>query len=115
MVQMRALQDRCVANEGVDQRFYKCQEIKNKEKDHFKEAVCTLNTKLTAKLALLEKETRSREELEKMTTNLTMKLAVLKELMEKAKADAVVKFRISQPFYDECNIYYCDSFDDCLK
>ena len=30
---MRALQDKCVSNEGVIRRFCECQEIENKEKD----------------------------------------------------------------------------------
>ena len=68
-----------MANEGVIQRFCKCQEIENKEKDQYKEVTRTLNTKLTAKLALLEKETRRRKELKKMTTNLATELATLRE------------------------------------
>ena len=35
--------------------------------------------------------------------------------MDKAKADTVVAFRILQPFFDECGIYYGDGFEDCLK
>ena len=58
--------------------------------------------KLTTKLALLEKETRRREELEKMTTNLTTELATLREQIEKAKVDAVAAFHTSQPYFDEC-------------
>lgn len=33
LVRMRALQDKCVVNEGEICRFCKCQEIKNKERD----------------------------------------------------------------------------------
>lgn len=51
LVWMRALQDRCVANEGVLYQFWKRKEIENKERDQHKEDVCTLNTELTAKLA----------------------------------------------------------------
>lgn len=58
-----------------------------------------------AKLALLEKETRRHKELEKMNTNMTTKLAALREEMEKAKADAVVVFRTSQTYLDECGGY----------
>ena len=70
---------------------------------------------LMAKLALLEKETRSCEELEKMTTNLTIELAALREQIKKAKVDVVAAFRTSQPYFDECGIYYGNGFDDCLK
>ena len=47
------------------------------------------------KLALLKKETRRREKLEKVNTNLMMELAAFGEQMEKAKADAVAGFRTS--------------------
>ena len=49
-----------------------------------------------------------------MNANLTTKLATFCEQMNKAKADAVVAFRISQPFYDECGVFYGDGFDDYL-
>lgn len=39
----------------------------------------------------------------------------LREQTEKAKADAIVEFRASQPFIDSCAIYYGDGFKDCLK
>lgn len=96
---MRALQDNCVANEGVIRQFRKCQEIENKEKDQYKEAICTFNTKLTTKLTQSEKETCYHEELEKATTNLMTKLVALCEQMDKAKADTVLAFQISQPFF----------------
>ena len=112
---MRTFQDRCVANEGVIRRYCKRKEIENKERDQYKEAVRTLNTELTAKLTLLKKETRRHEEVEKMNTNLTMELAALCKQMDKAKADAVAAFQISQPFFDECNVFYGEGFDDCLK
>lgn len=48
---MRALQDRCVANEEVIRWFRKSREIENKEKDHSKEAFYTFNTELMTKLA----------------------------------------------------------------
>ena len=47
------------------------------------------------KLALLEKETCRREELEKANTNLMMELAAFGEQKEKAKADAVAGFQTS--------------------
>ena len=40
-----------MANKGVIRRFRKRQEIKNKERDLYKEAVRTLNMELTEKLA----------------------------------------------------------------
>lgn len=35
--------------------------------------------------------------------------------MEKAKANIVAKFCISQPFYNEYDVYYYDDFDDYLN
>ena len=46
LVRMRALQDRCIANEGVIRQYRKRQEIENKERDQYKEAVCILNEEL---------------------------------------------------------------------
>ena len=43
LMHMNALQDRCVASEGVIRRFHKCQEIENKEQAQYSEVVCTLN------------------------------------------------------------------------
>ena len=89
---MRTFQDRCVANKGVIRRYCKSQEIENKERDQYKEAARTLNMELTAKLTLLKEETRRHEEVEKMNTNLTTKLAALCKQMDKAKANIVVAF-----------------------
>lgn len=67
------------------------------------------------KLALLEKETCLREELEKANSNLTMELVALCEQMEKAKVDALAGFQTSYSYYDECGGYYGDGIDDFLK
>ena len=32
-----------------------------------------------------------------------------------ARADAIAKFKASQPFIDSCAVYYGDGFEDCLK
>lgn len=76
---MRAIKDKCEANEGVICWIRKRQEIKNKKRDQYKEAVHTLNMKLTNKLKELKEETRHREEAKKAKTNLTMELATLRE------------------------------------
>ena len=68
-----------------------------------------------AETKVLAEETRRLEEAEKAKTNLATELAALCEQMEKARADAVAKFCISQPFFDACGIYYGDGFKDCLK
>lgn len=112
---MKALQDRCVANEGVIWRFHKRQEIENKERNQYKDVVCTLNQELTTKLALLAEETHPREEVEKAKTNLMTELAALREQMDKAKVNAVAEFCVSQPFFDVCGVFYGDGFGDCLN
>lgn len=35
--------------------------------------------------------------------------------MERAKANALVEFWTSQPYFDVCGVYYGDRFDGCLK
>ena len=95
MVRIKALQDRCIAKEGVIRRYRKYQDYKTKERNQYEEVVRTLNTELIVKLTLLEKETRRREELEKANTKLMMELATFGKQMEKAKADAIAGFRTS--------------------
>ena len=51
-----------------------------------KEAAHILNVEPTAKVALLEQETRHHEELAKANTNLMTELAALHEQMERDKA-----------------------------
>lgn len=109
------IKDQCVANEGVICRFCKCQEIENIKRDQYKEAVRTLNKELTNTQAKLKEESHLREEVEKAKTNLTMQLAALHEQKDKAKVDTVEEFRVFQPFYDTCDTYYNDRFNDCLK
>ena len=53
---MKALQDRCVAREGVICRLRKRQDIQNNEMDQYKEAVCTLNKELMAVTEKLKQE-----------------------------------------------------------
>ena len=55
--------------------------------------------------ATLKEESRLREEAEKAKTNLTTELAALHELMDKAKADAMAEFWVSQPFFYVCGTY----------
>ena len=64
---------------------------------------------------VLAEETCQGEEAEKAKTNLALELAVLHDQMVKAKVNAVVEFQVSQPFFDTCDIYYGDGFDNCLK
>ena len=44
-----------------------------------------------------------------------MELAALCEQMDKAKVDAMAKFKVSQPFFNIGGVYYDDRFEDCLN
>ena len=112
---MRALQDRCVANKGFIHRFHKYHEIEKKERAQYLEAVHTFNKELTAKSTTLVEETHRLEEVEKVKTNLATELVALCEQVERARANTVVEFQISQPFFNACGIYYGEGFEDCLK
>nr|POE94206.1 hypothetical protein CFP56_17534 [Quercus suber] len=100
---------------GVFHRLHKHQEIEKKERAQYSEAVHTLNKELTAKTAALAEETCQREEAKMVKTYLATELASLREQMEKAKADAMAEFRVSQPFFDSCGVYFGVEFNDCLK
>lgn len=68
-----------------------------------------------AKFAALAKETHLRKEAVKAKVNLMVELAALCNQMDKAKANVVPEFRVSQPFFDACGVYCRDGFDYCLK
>ena len=54
---MKALQDRCVAKEGVINHLRKCNETLTNEQDQYKEALCTFSKEMTALNKKLEEET----------------------------------------------------------
>ena len=64
---------------------------------------------------MLKEETCRREEEEKVKTNLMTELAAFREQMDKAKADTVAAFRVSQPIFDKYGTFYGNRFDDLLK
>ena len=92
---MKTLKDRCVASQGVIWRFRKRLEIENKKRAQYLEVVCSLNQELTTKTKALAEETHQLKEAENAKTNLATELVALREQLEKARADAVAKFRIS--------------------
>nr|POE81231.1 hypothetical protein CFP56_47455 [Quercus suber] len=100
---------------GVSGLYDLSREIENKERKQYIEVVYTLNKKLTTMLAKLKEESCLKEEAKKAKTNLMMELTILYEQIDKAKADTMAKFRVSQPFFDACGVYYGDEFNDCLK
>ena len=63
----------------------------------------------------MKEENCLKEEAETAKANLTTELTAFREKTNKAKADAVAEFPVSQPFFDMCDTYYGDGFDECLK
>ena len=70
---------------------------------------------MTVTFAKVKEENCLKEEAETAKANLTIELTAFREKTNKAKADAVAEFPVSQPFFDMCGAYYGDGFDECLK
>lgn len=100
LVRMKALQDRCITNEGVICWYFKHQEIENKERDQYKEAIRILYEKLMATITKLKVESYLREVAEKVKADLVIELTTLRGQVDKAKVDAIAEFRVSQPFFN---------------
>nr|XP_023909184.1 uncharacterized protein LOC112020852 isoform X2 [Quercus suber] len=108
LVRVKALQDRCVAKEGVVTRVNSHNATMRNQQAQYKEAVRTLNVELKDVRAELEEAKRQRLEIEE-------KLTVLHGQLETVGAEAVEKFKASDAFIDSCGSYYGTGFDDCLK
>ena len=104
---VKALQDRCVAKEGVVTRVRKHNTNLLNQQAQYKEAVRILNKELQeVKEKLTEASTRN-DKLQEEVTGLSEKL-------QTAEADAIKDFKASQSFIDSCAGYYGTGFDDCL-
>ena len=103
-----ALQDRCIAKEGVVARVRRHNTHLMEEQGQYKEAVRTLNKELKE---VREKLVESGRQNEKLKGEMT----VLEQRLQTAGADAVRDFQASQLFIDSCAGYYGTGFDDCLK
>ena len=108
LVHVKALQDRCVAKEGVVTQVQKHNTNLMNEQRQYKDAVRMLNNKLKEVRRKLEEADRQKEKLQQEVTDLG-------KGVETAGADAVRKFKASQSFIDSCAEYYGTGFDDCLK
>ncbi|XP_065634362.1 uncharacterized protein LOC136069584 [Quercus suber] len=108
LVRVKALQDRCVAKEGVVTRVNKHNANMRNQQAQYKEAVRILNVELKDVKTELEEAKRQRLEIEG-------KLTALYDQLETVGADAVEKFKASDAFIDSCGSYYGTGFDDCLK
>ena len=103
-----ALEDRCIAKEGVVTRVRKHNAHLMNEQGQYKDAVHTLNKEL--------KEVREKlVEADRQSDKLKGEVTVLEQRLQTAGVDAVHDFKASQSFIDSCAGYYGTGFDDCLK
>ena len=107
-MRVKALQDRCVAKEGVVTRVRKHNTHLMDQQAQYKESLRDLDRELKMKVEKLGEAERQNETLQEEVT-------ALREKLETAEADAVQKFKASQSFIDSCADYYGTGFDDCLK
>ncbi|XP_030967446.1 uncharacterized protein LOC115992821 [Quercus lobata] len=108
LVRVKALQDRCVAKEGVVSRVRRHNANLMDQQAQYKEAVRLLNSELKdvkEKLGEAEGQQKKLEE----------EVSSLRAQVETAGTDAVQKFKTTQSFIDSCADYYGTGFDDCLR
>ena len=104
-MRVMALQDRCVAREGVVTRVRKHNANLMNEQGQYKEAVRTLNQEL--------KEVREKlEEVDRQNDKLREEVTALGQRVQTAEADTVRDFKVTQSFIDFCAGYYGTGFDD---
>ena len=103
-----ALQDRCIAKEGVVTRVRKHNAHLMNEQGQYKDTVYTLNKEL--------KEVREKlVEADRQSDKLKEEVTALEQRLQTAGVDAVRDFKASQSFIDSYAGYYGTGFDDCLK
>ena len=105
-MRIKALQDRCVAKEGVVTRVRKHNTNLMNEQRQYKDAVRTLNKKLKEVREKLVEADRQNDKLKEKD---------LGQRVQTAGADAIRDFKATQLFIDSCVEYYGTGFDDCLK
>ena len=88
LVCVKALQDHCVAKEGVVGRVRKHNANLMNEQGQYKEAVCMLNKELKEVKGKLEEAERQKQKLQEEVT-------ALREKVETARTGAVQKFKAS--------------------
>ena len=105
---MTALQDRCIAKEGVVTRVRKHNAHLMNKQGQYKDAVRTLNQELKEVREKLGEAGRQNDKLKEEVT-------ALGQRVQTVRADAVRDFKASQSFIDSCAGYYGTGFNDCLK
>ena len=104
----KALQDHCVAKEGVVTRVRKHNTNLMNEQGQYKDAIRTLNQELKDVREKLTEANRQNEKLQVEVTDLGQRV-------QTAGADVVRDLKATQSFIDSCAEYYGTRFDDCLK
>ena len=107
-MRITALQDRCVAKEGVVTQVQKHNTNLMNEQAQYKDVVRTLNQELKEVREKLVEAERQNDKLKEEVTDLGQRLQM-------AGADAVRDFKATQLFIDSYAEYYGTGFDDCLK
>ena len=107
-MRVMALQDCCIAKEGVVTQVRKHNANLMNEQGQYKDAIRTLNHELKE---VKEKLTEADCQNDKLREEVT----VLGQRVQTAGADAVRDFKATQSFIDSCTGYYGTGFDDCLK
>ena len=74
LVPMQALQDRCVAEEGVISRLKKHNETLTNDQDQYKDALCTLNKEVMELNEKLKEKTHQREKEQEAKASLEKEL-----------------------------------------
>ena len=95
LVHIKALQDRCVPEEGVISHLRKCNETLTNEQDQYNETFRTHNKEVTALNEKLKEESSEWEKTLKAKANLEKELTALCRQVEMVKADAVIEFKPS--------------------
>ena len=108
LVHVKALQDHCVAKEGVVTRVRKHNTNLTNEQGQYKDAVRMQNQELKEVREKLTEANRQNEKLKEEVTDLGQRVQM-------ARTDAIRDFKASQSFIDSCAEYYGNGFDDCLK
>ena len=108
MVRVKALQDRCIAKEGVVDRVRKHNATLMNEQGQYKEAMRTVNQEVKELKGKLEEADHQKQKFQEEVTALC-------EKVETVGIDDAQKFKTLQLFIDSCANYYGTRFDDCLK
>ena len=112
---MKALQVKCVANEGVIARQQMCIKNMTNWQEQYKSALRSFNQEVKELKEKLEEEGRQQKKDLEAKETAEKELATLLGQVETAKIDAVKEFKDSQAFVDSCAEYYGVGFEDCLK